>query len=189
MKRWAFLLGCAITAGTFAGLFVQLSQVRSVATMVMAVFGFMTGFLVNAKMRTAQALEAGSLSLDQLVELSKALRDQQRNWQNLYRFFLAVIFYMFVLMLTPDKWPTPAWLSQWTPDLSWFGVALAAGLVTLALLRSLSIVEGVEALQELRTNLILSAVAAKEQEARSKGALTYAPGGTNPNYGRRIAGG
>ncbi len=186
IRRWLTFLVITIAVGGAAGWLLPLPDLKGMAPVFLALFGVLTGFLVNAMMRTATALEGHNLKAADLRQISKALKDQQAGWHSLFRLFGAVIILLIGLMVSPDSWTISFRAHQ--IDLSPVGVSLFAALATLALLRSLSILSGIEALQDLRSNLLIEAAEQKEKEARAKALaeVTYRPGPVSSGYGRKV---
>jgi len=63
MRRQLCILAVAAAAAAGAGYWLQFDDLRRVAPVMVALFGVLTGFLVNAMIRTATALE-GTLTLN-----------------------------------------------------------------------------------------------------------------------------
>ncbi|WP_376958162.1 hypothetical protein ABNQ39_14150 [Azospirillum sp. A26] len=183
-----FLLYLVITIGSAAILaaFVSVPDLKKVSTVIMALFGALTGFLVNLMMRTAQALEGQGLKASELIEISELLRVQQKGWRKLFYLYILVIISILSISLSPDIWEVT--IRNVKINFSMVGPTIFGTILAVALLRSLSMLTGIEALQELRSSLLIGAAKRKEQEAREKALseITYKPGPTNPSYGRTI---
>jgi hypothetical protein len=155
---------------------------------IVALFGVLTGFLVNAMIRTATALE-GTLTLtpSELQQISSTLKEQQSGWKRLFHLYLTVIVLTIIGALVPVHWPVTLWGRGY--DLSVLGVALFFAIITIVLARTLTVVDGVSALQDLRSKLLIAAAEKRERDERRKAAneVEFKPGPIDPDFGRKIA--
>jgi hypothetical protein len=153
-----------------------------------ALFGVLTGFLVNAMIRTATALE-GTLTLNpsELQQIASTLKQQQSSWKRLFHLYLVVIVLTILGALVPTHWLVTLWGQDY--DLSILGVATFFGIVAIVLARTLTVVDGVSALQDLRSKLLIAAAEKREREERHRAAneVVFKPGPLDPEFGRRVA--
>ncbi|MGY0794112.1 hypothetical protein ACW7BJ_32585 [Azospirillum argentinense] len=185
-KRFMWYVVTTVGLTVLFTVFVPFADLKKLATVVMAFFGALTGFLVNLMMRTAQALEGQGLKASELRELSGLLREQQLGWRRLFYMYVGVVLMLVVMTLLPDVLRFT--VAEAKVDISPLGSGVFVFALSIALLRSLTMLSGIEALQELRARLLIEAAERKEKEAREKAVaeVVYRPGPVNPNYGRTI---
>jgi hypothetical protein len=183
-----YIVVVAVVVAAGAGYWLQLDDMRRIATVMVALFGVLTGFLVNAMIRTATALE-GTLTLTptELRQISSALKMQQSGWKRLFHLYIAVIVLTIVFSIVPVHWTIT--LRGRSYDLSVLGIALFFAFVTIVLARTLTVVDGVSALQDLRSKLLIAAAEKREREERRRAVneVVFEPGPADPDFGRKIA--
>jgi hypothetical protein len=188
MRRQLCILAVAAAAAAGAGYWLQFDDLRRIAPVMVALFGVLTGFLVNAMIRTATALE-GTLTLNpsELQQIASTLKEQQSGWKRLFHLYLAVIVLTILGALVPAHWSVTLWGRGY--DLSILGIATFFGFVAIVLARTLTVVDGVSALQDLRSKLLIAAAEKREREERRRAAneVVFKPGPLGPDFGRKVA--
>lgn len=184
-RRIAILL-LAVTAGIGLAYLVPAASVKTVLTVIMALFGALTGFLVNLMMRTAQALEGQGLGAGQLRELSDLLARQQRGWRSLFYVYLVVISVLIIGGFLPSEYKVIILNNSF--DLIPIWVGFLAAVIVIAIARSQAMLSGIEALQSLRSKLLIDAAERREKQEREKAVseVSFRPGASTPGYGRIV---
>jgi hypothetical protein len=159
-KIWDMFL--ALAAGAAAGLWLNSTALKEVATEIIAFFGFQSAVILPAMIFTASVLRAEGLSVSEVQRYQSALRQQMHFWVS-----LLVLDFLAVCVLIAGK------ASEWkhivtvpyfakTFDSGPVLLALTAFLGTLAVLRLIPFVKGVISLLELNGELTQKAIRARE---------------------------
>jgi hypothetical protein len=108
-------------------------------------------------------------------------------WKSLFYLYLIVIVLVIVGALVPPNW-TVRFLGE-DRDLLAPALGLFFAIVSIALIRTLTIVDGIGALQDLRSKLLIAAAEKRDREERLKasGEIEFHPGPVDPGFGRKIA--
>lgn len=188
MRRAIYIIAITAIVAVGAGYWLKLADVQRIAPAMVALFGVLTGFLVNAMIRTATALE-GTLNLnsEELRQISSILNKQQTGWKRLFHIYLGMILIIIIGALIPSHWSVK--IGSYDFDLSALGVGIFSGAAVIVLLRTLTVVDGVSALQDLRSKLLIAAAEKREREERRKasGEVLFKPGPVDPDFGRKVA--
>jgi hypothetical protein len=188
LRRWGLTLLVTALVAVGGGRFVDLATLQKIAPVFIAFFGVLTGFLVNAMIRTATALEgAANLSPSDLREISIALKAQQAGWKKLFHLYLTIVVLVIIGSLGPSKYILQLWSREL--DLSVIAVTIFFAILAIALIRTLTIVDGLDALQELRAKLLIDAAEKRERADRRRATaeIGFMPGATDPNFGRNVS--